>query len=65
LFFLGCRPRALIGQCVSAPNRGSTNALTILNSAKTANTKTAAPDPGNGFLMNEAYAICLENQVRN
>ncbi len=38
-------------------NRGSTNALTILNSAKTANTKTAAPDPGNGFLMNQGYAI--------
>jgi Alpha/beta hydrolase domain len=38
-------------------NRGSTNALTILNSAKTANTKTSAPDPGNGFLMNQGYAI--------
>jgi hypothetical protein len=38
-------------------NRGSTNALTILNSAKTASTKTSAPDPGNGFLMNQGYAI--------
>jgi hypothetical protein len=38
-------------------NRGSTNALTILNSATTANTKTSAPDPGNGFLMNQGYAI--------
>ena len=38
-------------------NRGSTNALTILNSGKTANTKTAAPDAGNGFLMNQGYAL--------
>jgi hypothetical protein len=38
-------------------NRGSTNALTILNSGKTANTKTAAPDAGNGFLMNLGYAL--------
>ena len=38
-------------------NRGSTNALTILNSAKTANIKTSAADPGNGFLMNQGYAI--------
>ena len=38
-------------------NRGNTNALTILNSAQTANTKTMAVDPGNGFLMNQSYAI--------
>jgi Alpha/beta hydrolase domain len=38
-------------------NRGNTNALTILNSAATANTKTMAVDPGNGFLMNQGYAI--------
>ena len=38
-------------------NRGNTNTLTILNSAQTANTKTMAVDPGNGFLMNQGYAI--------
>ena len=38
-------------------NRGNTNALTILNSATTANTKIMAVDPGNGFLMNQGYAI--------
>jgi Alpha/beta hydrolase domain len=38
-------------------NRGGANALTILNSGKTANTKTAAPDAGNGFLMNQGYMV--------
>ena len=38
-------------------NRGNTNALTILNSASTGNTKTSAGASGNGFLMNQGYAI--------
>ena len=38
-------------------NRGNTNALTILNSASTGNTKTTAGASGNGFLMNQGYAI--------
>ena len=38
-------------------NRGGANALTILNSGKTANTTSTFGDPGNGFLMNQGYTI--------
>jgi hypothetical protein len=38
-------------------NRGSANALTILNSSTAANTTSTSGDPGNGFLMNLGYTI--------
>ena len=38
-------------------NRGGANALTILNSGKTANTTSTFGDPGDGFLMNQGYTI--------
>jgi Alpha/beta hydrolase domain len=39
------------------PNRGGTNALSLLNDSKTNNTTATAGDPGNGFLMNQGYTI--------
>jgi hypothetical protein len=39
------------------PNRGGTNALSLLNDSKTANTTAKAGDPGNGFLMNQGYTL--------
>jgi hypothetical protein len=39
------------------PNRGGTNALSLLNDSKTNNTTVSAGDPGNGFLMNQGYTL--------
>ncbi len=38
-------------------NRGRTNALELLNDAKTGNDVTTAGEPGNGFLMRAGYAL--------
>src|ERR1700733_1541596 len=38
-------------------NRGRTNALEMLNDARTENDVTSASDAGNGFLMREGYAL--------